>query len=453
MKILLVRPRPVAETIGLQHVMLVEPLELEVLAALTSSDDEPVIIDMILEKKEIEHFLVLHKPDILCVTGYITNVPEMVSYCRQAKRINPKIVTIVGGVHVEVIPEDLDDAGIDFRVVRNPTRAFPALLEHIKSGAELPPGVLAPRENISDRVMPEFDFFFPRPRRDLINHYKSQYFYIFHNRVALLKTAFGCPFQCNFCFCRRITEDHFHERPMSDVLDELQSLEETEIYIVDDDFLVSRQRVREFLDGISARNIKKNYLLYGRSDFIVKHTDLVTEFKNKGLKTVIVGFESFKNEELEAYNKLSDAETNIQAMKILNNLGIDCYATVIIPPQWDKADFNFLGEKLEELNIRYVNLQPLTPLPGTGFKVPEDRLLIHRSDYAKWDLAHVAIKPDKLSLSEFYNQIIKLYERVLFRPSVLLGHLRYSPSMLWKIAKGSYMVRRQYQQKAREAKH
>jgi len=34
MKILMVRPRPTSRTIGLQHLMIVEPLELEVLASL-----------------------------------------------------------------------------------------------------------------------------------------------------------------------------------------------------------------------------------------------------------------------------------------------------------------------------------------------------------------------------------------------------------------------------------
>ena len=91
MKILFVRPRPSPETIGLQHVMLVEPLELEVLASLISPDDRACIIDMILEKKSIEYFIKREKPDILCITGYITNVTAMISYCETAKKINPDI--------------------------------------------------------------------------------------------------------------------------------------------------------------------------------------------------------------------------------------------------------------------------------------------------------------------------------------------------------------------------
>ena len=48
MKILMIRPRPEEETIGLQHVMIVEPMELEVLGALRRDHDEVVVVDMII---------------------------------------------------------------------------------------------------------------------------------------------------------------------------------------------------------------------------------------------------------------------------------------------------------------------------------------------------------------------------------------------------------------------
>src|SRR5512143_188842 len=101
MKILFVRPRPSEETIGLQHVMVVEPLELEVLAALVDPTDTPVIVDMILERKPFVHFLRREKPDAVCVTGYITHVHIMKEYCRIAKGWSPEVATIVGGVHCE----------------------------------------------------------------------------------------------------------------------------------------------------------------------------------------------------------------------------------------------------------------------------------------------------------------------------------------------------------------
>ena len=61
LRILMVRPRPAPETIGLQHRMVVEPLELEVLAAIASPEDRVEIVDMILDKRELEDVLAREK--------------------------------------------------------------------------------------------------------------------------------------------------------------------------------------------------------------------------------------------------------------------------------------------------------------------------------------------------------------------------------------------------------
>jgi len=141
MKILLVRPKPSPETIGLQHVMIVEPLELEILYTLKRDSDTAIIIDLILEKKPFEWFIKKHQPDVLCLTGYITNVGIMIDYCRKAKQLLPTVSTIVGGVHCEVCPEDFEDESIDFRVVRNASVYFTDLLNHIDFGIHCHGGV------------------------------------------------------------------------------------------------------------------------------------------------------------------------------------------------------------------------------------------------------------------------------------------------------------------------
>jgi len=510
MKILFVRPRSSPETIGLQHVMIVEPLELETLAALVGPEDTPVIVDMILERRPLLFHLRREKPDVLCVTGYITHVDIMIEYCRIAKEWDPDVRTIVGGVHCEVCPDDLDDPAVDFRVVRNAATVFPLLLHHIRGeeeiadgrgegetpeavlapggrkmtagvpapggqehprgvlapgrredpegvlapgGSELPAGVIAPGERVDAAQLPPFDFTFPHPRRSLTARYRSRYFYIFHDRVALLKTAFGCPYQCTFCFCRAITDGRYFERPLEDVMTELEGIREREIYIVDDDFLVDRGRVLAFVDENRRRGLDKRYLLYGRADFVARNPDVIREFKTVGLSTVIVGFESFFDEELAQYKKGTTASANREAMNVLRTNGIDCYATVIIPPQWDNRRFAECGAIMKSLGIHYVNLQPLTPLPGTGYDLRAARLVIGRGDHARWDLAHVTLRPEHLTVPEFYRAIIDLYNEVLFQPAILMAYLRhYRLSQIWKMTVGTWRVRQQYLGKIREAK-
>ncbi|NLA13286.1 MAG: B12-binding domain-containing radical SAM protein, partial [Tissierellia bacterium] len=97
MKVLLVRPRPHKETIGLQHVMICEPLELEYLISNIpddiKSETNAEIIDMILEKRSFEEILYKKKPEFLIFTGYITHVGIIKQMAETAKKIIPSVKT------------------------------------------------------------------------------------------------------------------------------------------------------------------------------------------------------------------------------------------------------------------------------------------------------------------------------------------------------------------------
>jgi len=426
--------------------MIVEPLELEVIAAVADPSDEVRIVDMILEKKPLAGFIHEFNPDVLCVTGYITHIPQIIDYCRKAKEINPDIITVAGGVHIEKCPEDCDDEAVDYRIIRNATRLFPRLLDFIRNGktGDLPPGVLGKNQVADPAKLPAYDFYFPVPRRNLTQAYRKHYFYVFHDRVALLKTSFGCPYHCNFCYCRKITDDNYHERPMDEVMEELEQISEKEIYIIDDDFLFSPKRVREFITELEKRNLKKRFLVYGRADFITSNPGIIKDFRKNGLRTIIIGLESFNDNELEGYNKKLLAQVNKNALQILNDNKVDCYAAIILSPSWDRADFLNLQKEIKNLKLRFLNLQPLTPLPLTGIEVADDSLVVDRRDYPLWDLAHVTIKPAKMGLPEYYALIMQTYMLTLFRWSNLYHHSRYPLHLHWRMIKGVAKVFRQY---------
>jgi radical SAM superfamily enzyme YgiQ (UPF0313 family) len=248
-----------------------------------------------------------------------------------------------------------------------------------------------------------------------------------------------------------ITGGHYFERPLAEVIKELTQIWERDIYIVDDDFLSSRKRVSEFIKSVRSAGLYKHYLIYGRADFIAQNPDLMASFAEIGLKTVIVGFESFSDQELDKYNKQIDSRTNEKAMEILNNLKIDCYATIIIPPEWGIEEFEQCRIKLLKLGIHYVNLQPLTPLPGTEFSVKENELLFTYKDFHKWDLAHIALRPQKMGTADFYRAILKLYRAVLYQPRFLWKYMKkYPASMLWKMIRGVFLVQKQYFKKIKQ---
>jgi len=150
---------------------------------------------------------------------------------------------------------------------------------------------------------------------------------------------------------------------------------------------------------------------------------------------------------LNDFNKKTSRNINELAMEVLNNSGVDCYAAVIISPSWGHEEFEAAARIMNKLKIRFVNLQPLTPLKGTGISVDEGSLVVDRSDFAKWDLAHVTIRPEKMSLKEFYESILWLYEKIILKPGNLVSFLKYPPYMQLKMQKGMRKVRKQYRTK------
>ncbi len=446
MKVLLIRPRPDKETIGLQHVMICEPLELEYLVSnvpkTISNMVELKIIDMIMEEDSYESIISRERPELIVFTGYITHVNIIKDMCKTAKALLYNVKTGVGGVHAEVVPEDFQSPYIDFIYNSNGIDSFNETLVGLvakKSVDEI-------KDNIVKIGPKKISFNYNHPDRKATAKYRKKYYYMFHNPCALIKTSFGCPYNCSFCFCKEITDGKYFARDMENVMDELQNIDEKEIYIVDDDFLYNRERLELFIEGLKRRNINKNYLVYGRADFIVENADLLKKLKKSGLQAVIVGIESVRAEDLKDYKKGTTKEINEKCIMILQSLDIELYATLIIPLDFSKSDFNDLSKWLKSLNVRFVNLQPLTPLPGTDiFNEYIDELLVKREDHEVWDMAHVVLKPEHMTIRSFYIEILKAYYKVIMRPKHIIGLIKkYGWKENWKMLVGSSFVSWQY---------
>ena len=445
LRILLLRPRPPKETIGLQHVMICEPLELEYLVGNIDKAKASVkIIDMILEKKPIEFFINKYKPHIVGMTAYITHVGAVKEMARKIKRLSNKTITVVGGVHAEVVPEDFTSKYIDCIICSNPVETFNKIIDRVRAGVdtkEIEGTYVKGKKHIrtsSYNILP--------PDRSSVKKYRKKYYYMFHNPCALIKTSLGCPYTCSFCFCKEITGGKYFARKIDEVMEELESIKEREIYIVDDDFLFNENRLNLFCDELEKRNIHKRFLVYGRADFIASHEKVIGRLSRHGLSAVIVGVESVREKDLKDFNKRSSLENNEKAIRILQKYGIELYATMILQPDFTKKDFRQIEDYIIGLNVSFVNLQPLTPLPGTEiYDDYKDKILVSRKDYAMWDLAHIVLEPKYMSIRQYYYQIIKTYARIVLRPDNIIKMLKkYGIKEVAKMWWGSQFVTLQY---------
>ena len=79
---------------------------------------------------------------------------------------------------------------------------------------------------------------FPIPERPLLRKYKNKYNLFYFNDCASIKTSFGCPEKCTFCFCRKMNQEEYGRRPLASVLQEIESIPNKNVFIVDDNFLL-----------------------------------------------------------------------------------------------------------------------------------------------------------------------------------------------------------------------
>ncbi len=445
MRILLVRPPVPPYTMGLKHVMMCEPLELEYVAAGLAGHDVE-ILDLLLERGYRER-LRRFRPDVVGTSAYITGVNEAVKVCRQAKRWNPAVWTVVGGVHAALAPEDFADAAVDAIVLGDGTTVMPELVAAMGNGASLEdvPGLALPLDGggivrtAARPYMPDPDSL-PLPRRDLVARFRDRYYYILHRPVALVKTVWGCWYRCNFCCTWRVTGGTPYVRSAESIVAELATIEAEDVYLVDDIFLINRQRLARIAGLLRERGIRKKFLCYGRADFIAENEDVIAEWAQLGLAAVLIGLEATTDPELDGMAKGTTVDQNRQAIAVLRRHGVDAYGSLMPDPNYGPEDWERLWRFIDETGLYYLNVSPLTPLPGTAiWPSYEGRITVPRRAHPLWDLSH-AVLPTRMPLKPFYRALRSIYVRasldlrraatLALRPRPPVWHPRYL-RLLW----------------------
>ncbi|MGE5179678.1 MAG: B12-binding domain-containing radical SAM protein [Bacteroidota bacterium] len=420
MRILLVRPPVPRHTMGLKHVMVCEPLELEYVAA-GCAGHEVEILDLILERG-FERRLRSFRPDVVGTSAYVTGVNEAIALCRRAKRWNPVCTTVVGGVHAACAPESFADGAVDAIALGDGTTIMPDLLRALEEGRPLASvsGLALPRGDGVVRTparpyMPHPDTL-PFPRRDLVARLRHRYYYLFHQPVAIVKTTWGCWYRCNFCFTWRVTGGTAYSRSPESIVEELAAIDAEDVYIVDDIFLAHPDRLARLAELLRQRGIRKKYLAYARADFIAENEPIVAEWAALGLTAVFLGLEAATDAELDSMEKRTSVDQNRRAIEVLRRNGIDTYGSLITQPDYGPEDWKRLWRFIEENGLYYLNISPLTPLPGTDLWERErERLTVSPRAHGLFDLTHVLL-PTRMPLRDYYRSLLSLYVRTALDP-------------------------------------
>ena len=436
MKLLLIRPKSV-NIISNVNVINLEPLDLEYLY--TVAIEEKVnceIVDFLFDRRNLKDVLKDFKPDVVAICGYITQEAIMIDYSKTIKEYNSKVKVIVGGVHAQVNYERFFVSTIDFIIHSSSLEPFKKLLRLEKECREVKMEEDFIGEKQGNEIQKDYSEFtlknidgicyrnnhewivnknllinpdeLPIPDRSHFNENKHLYRYLRYAPCAIVKTAYSCPYQCNFCFCRKINQGKYAVRDIDLVVKEIEGIQCDSIHIVDDTFLVDKERVNKFVTLIKEKNINKNFIFYSRADFVVENEDIIKELSTIGTKGIIVGLEAIDNTTLNSYSKGSSEDLNESCVKILEKYNVDCLALFIIDINATKKDFDRLYKWIKKVELKYASVSIFTPIPGTLlFDQYKDRLTTDKMQ--NWDFLHLVLEPTSMTRKAFYLEYYKLF--------------------------------------------
>jgi len=416
------------------------PYHLEILAGRLVGNHDVHILDMRIDEDldtEISKFM----PNIVgcsCVTANSHLAKEIL---RKVKEFSPDMITIVGGHHPSLMPEDCKEAFIDAVVIGEGEETlyeFVGACEAHRDWGEIFGIAYRSKDGEfqinRDRELMDLNKL-PMPARSLTRHHRDRGLYFRGNwRPAdCTITSRGCPNRCTFCGLWKINRGKYRARSPRLIADELEDITAPNVTFIDDNTLDHVENTLALIDEIKSRGIRKRFELYGRVDTIVRRPDLVEKWRNVGMELLLVGLEACDDQALKEMRKKTTAEMNKRAIEICRANGVEVAAYLIVNPAFDHEDFGRLSEFVERNNLTHPIFTILTPFPGTDLYNMVKKTIITEG-FELMDFFHTVL-PTRLPLDEFYEEFFELYRRAYpfkkFIKSIAQGKAVLSPRMIF----------------------
>ena len=357
------------------------------------------------------------KPDIVGVTVITSEFDYSMEILAICKKFNSEILTVAGGLHTTLCPADFDRPEVDVVCPGQSAGVFKKLVEFKEKNKPLeqvegimlngPDGMKA--TPISVGVWNSAGKDFIMPARHLLKKWISTYkvgnspfpsTYIF--------TSLGCPYKCTFCSIWCQFGGSYLQREIESVVAELKTLDDYPVVrFADANTIVNIQFIDKLFDRILEERIDKTYVMDIRSDTAANNPKLIEKLAKAGLKVVICGFESSKNDELKEYNKGSGAEMISKAIRVFHDNDIMIRGNYVIPPSYNLSDFKAVADYASQHEVVYAGYTILTPMPGT-ILYQQQKELITDHDYRKYNFFNSVLKTT-LPLEEFYEKTARLW--------------------------------------------
>jgi len=370
--------------------------------------------------EEIERKLAASKPDVVAVSVITCTEPDAIKVLELAKRVNPQVVTVMGGVHASFMYEEIfskTDA-VDFVIRGEGEVTIAELLTVLRDGGD-PGGVrgLAFRVDGVVRVSP------PRPLMesldglpmawDLLDWNDYKYYILPGSRLGAVCTSRGCDKECTFCSQQKYWMQTWRARSPEDVVREMQTLRDdwgVDVVLFTDDYPTpDRGRWERLLDLIIEHGLDMKILMETRAADIIRDEDILHKYKKAGIIHIYVGTEATDQESLDFIKKDLSIEESKRALRLLREIGIITETSMILgfPDETEDSIARTLELALE-FNPDFAHFLAIAPWPYSDIYGELKDFIVER-DYRKYNLIDPIVKPRKMTLEQLDRAIVDCY--------------------------------------------
>ncbi|OQY48099.1 MAG: hypothetical protein B6247_25600 [Candidatus Parabeggiatoa sp. nov. 2] len=282
------------------------------------------------------------KPDLIgitcCFTGYFGEALEVAA---MAKRLYSSVPIVMGGTHATLEAKSIlrDNSFVDFIVCHEGEIALEQLVRSLRGELTIESidGLCfrakdkSVVENPSRKLISDLDIL-PIPDRKFIDmeHYKQynhRLFNFFRKKpIATVMTSRGCPYKCVFCCTKNMWKRQYRPSRLEKVFKEIEILVSEygvrEICILDDQFIMKKERIYEFCDYFINRKLDIVFSnVAGISGWLADDDILLHRMRRAGFYKITVPIETGNAETIKFIRKPIDLEKVGKLVTKANKLG------------------------------------------------------------------------------------------------------------------------------------
>ncbi|HEY4716357.1 MAG TPA: radical SAM protein [bacterium] len=392
--------------------------------ALRDAGFEPVIYDAMSEfhnHEEIRKRILDEKPDVVATTAFTAAVNDSLKILSDAKDIDERIVTVIGGIHPTFLYRDILSRCpfVDFAVRGEGEITFVELLDCLNSGKNLQKVKSIAYWSDGGTVVTPARAFIENldnlsPAWDLINWKIYNYRVKENSTLAIVSSSRGCTQGCLFCSQQVFWKKTWRARSAKNFVDELVSLRErfsVNVAMICDEFPTSdRIRWELILDQLIERRPGIDLLMETRVDDIVRDESIMGKYRDAGISHIYVGVESVDQKTLNEFNKNIKVEESKKAIDIINRHGMISETSFVLGMPGDTLESikNTL-ELAKHYNPDMAFFLAIAPWPYSEIYTTL-KPYIFTYDYSKYNLIEPVITPENMTVDELKECLLKTTE-------------------------------------------